>query len=429
MTNVIILFTIFIVLILLRVPIAISLVFSTVFMFWISGTFDLTTVPQTMFTSINTTTLIAIPGFVFAGTIMSKGGIAKYLIGAMRAWVGHVSGGLSVVTVLSCAFFAAISGSSPATAAAIGSIMVPTMIEAGYNKRYAMGLVAASGTLGILIPPSIPLIVYGVVSSQSIGRLFMAGLLPGIFLTLVLLTYAIIYAKIKGFGRLEKASWSVRWSSLRKAIWGFFLPILILGSIYSGAATPTESSIIASAYAILVSLFVYRETSLKIWRKILAETIGITAMIMFIIASAMVFALYLTQEQIPQDLASLMLSVPGLNQVLFFIFTALLFLILGMFLESSAIILITLPLLLPIMLTLGVNPIHFAVVMIVNMEIAQITPPVGLNLFVISGITKEKLGEVFLGALPFAAIMLICMVVVIVWPGLSLWLPQFLFDR
>lgn len=427
--NIAILFGVFLVLICLRVPVAISLALSTILIFGITGSFDFTTIPQNMFSSLNSTTLIAIPGFVFAGTIMSKGGIAKYLIDAMRAWVGHVSGGLSVVAVLTCSFFSAISGSSPATAAAIGSVMIPTMVEAGYNKRYAMGLVAASGSLGILIPPSIPLIVYGVVSSQSIGRLFMAGLIPGLFLTAVLVAYAVIYARRKGFGRLEKASWGERWTSLRKASWGIFLPVLILGSIYSGATTPTESSIVASAYAILVSIFIYRQTSFKLWHKIFKETIGVTTMIMLIIASAMVFSLYLTQEQIPQTLASTMLAIPSLDQVLFFILTALLFLVLGTFLESSSIILITLPLLLPIMMSLHINPIHFAIVMVINMEIAQVTPPVGLNLFVIGGITKEKLGEVFRGALPFTFVMLLCMIVVIAWPQLALWLPQLLYNQ
>ncbi|MDY0393539.1 TRAP transporter large permease subunit [Virgibacillus halophilus] len=228
---------------------------------------------------------------------------------------------------------------------------------------------------------------------------------------------------------MEKASWKHRWMTLRKAVWGGILPILILGSIYSGAATPTESSIIASAYAIVVSLFVYKETSLKLWHKIFRETIGVTAMIMLIIASAMLFSLYLTQEQIPQQLATAMLSMPSLNVVLFFVLTAVLFLVLGTFLESSSIILITLPLLMPIMLSLDVNPIHFAVVMIVNMEIAQVTPPVGLNLFVISGITKEKLGTVFYGAVPFTIVMALCMIIIMIWPGLALWLPDTLFGK
>lgn len=420
--NTTMLFSAFAALVVLRIPIAIALASATIIMFFLSGTFSMWTIPQKMFTAMNSITLIAIPGFVLAGTIMSRGGISKYLIEALRAWVGHFSGGLSVVTVLACTFFAAISGSSPATAAAVGSIMVPAMINAGYNKRYAMGLVAASGTLGILIPPSIPLIVYGVVTEQSIGKLFTAGILPGLFLSGVLIVYSIIYARIKGYGKLEKASWAVRWASMRKAIWGFFLPILILGCIYSGATTPTEAAIVSCAYAFLVSIFVYKETSWKMWLKVLKESIGVSAMIMLIIAAAMTFSLYLTQEQIPQSIAEAMLAI-NLNQFLFFLLTAILFLILGMFLESSSIMLITLPLLLPIMLSLEIDPIHFAIAMIVNMELAMITPPVGLNLFVISGITKESLNEVFRGSLPFIIVILICMVIIMAWPDLSLYLP------
>jgi C4-dicarboxylate transporter DctM subunit len=421
--NTILLFSTFVVFLLLRVPIAISLISSTTLMFWMSGSFNLWIIPQKMFTSINSVTLMAIPGFVLAGTIIAKGGIAKYLIETLRAWIGHVSGGLSVVTIVACSFFAAISGSSPATAAAIGSIMVPAMVEAGYSKRYAMGLVASAGTLGILIPPSIPLIVYGVVTEQSIGQLFMAGVIPGIGLTLVLIVYSIIYARIKGYGKLEKASWDERWKSSKKAIWGAFLPILILGCIYSGATTPTEASIVSALYALIISLFVYKERSLQKWKQIIQESLGISAMIMLIIAGAMVFSLYMTQEQIPQTLAQAMLSMHALNVFIFFVLTAILFFILGMFLESSSIMLITLPLLLPIMLSIGINPIHFAIVMIINMEIAQITPPVGLNLFVIGGISKSKLSEVFKGCIPFIVVMVLYMILVMAWPNLSLWLP------
>ncbi|WP_019120895.1 TRAP transporter large permease [Brevibacillus massiliensis] len=422
--NTILLFSAFSLLLLLRIPIAIALVASTTLMFWLSDSFSMWTIPQKMFTSLNQTTLIAIPGFVLAGTIIAKGGIAKYLIEALRAWIGHVPGGLSVVTILACSFFAAISGSSPATAAAIGSIMVPAMVEAGYSKRYAMGLVAASGTLGILIPPSIPLIVYGVVTEQSIGQLFMAGVIPGIGLTLLLVVYSIIYARMKGYGNLEKAGWKERWLSLKMAVWGGLLPILVLGCIYSGATTPTEASIVSAVYGVIVSLVVYRERSIQKWVEILKESIGITAMIMLIIASAMVFSLYMTQEQIPQALAEAMLSMDALNKVMFFALTAILFFLLGMFLESSSIMLITLPLLLPIMLSVDINPIHFAIVMIINMEIAQITPPVGLNLFVISGIAKSSLSEVFKGSIPFIVVMIAYMVFVMAWPAFTLWLPN-----
>lgn len=420
----IMLFSAFAVLLLLRVPIAVSLIAATTFVFWMDGSFSMWTIPQKVFTSMNSVTLMAIPGFVLAGTIIAKGGIAKYLIESLKSWIGHVSGGLSVVTIVACMFFAAISGSSPATAAAIGSIMIPAMINAGYSKRYSMGLVASAGTLGILIPPSIPLIVYGVVTEQSIGALFMAGVIPGVGLTIVLIIYAVIYARIKGYGKLEKASWSERIESSKKAVWGAFLPILILGCIYSGATTPTEASIVSSVYAVIISLFVYKERSLQKWKEILNESIGITAMIMLIIAGAMTFSLFMTQEQIPQALAAKMMALESLDVVLFFVLTAILFFILGMFLESSSIMLITLPLLLPIMITLGINPIHFAIVMIINMEIAQITPPVGLNLFVIGGIAKSKLDEVFKGAFPFIIVMIIYMIIVMAFPELSLWLPK-----
>ena len=249
----ILLFSTFAILLLLRIPIAVALIAATTFMFWLDGSFNMWTIPQKIFTSMNSVTLMAIPGFVLAGTIIAKGGIAKYLIDSLRAWIGHISGGLSVVTIVACAFFAAISGSSPATAAAIGSIMVPAMVNAGYSKRYAMGLVAASGTLGILIPPSIPLIVYGVVTEQSIGALFLAGVIPGIGLTLCLVIYSIIYARIKGYGKLEKANWPERIQASRKAIWGAFLPVLILGCIYTGTTTPTEASIVSAVYAVIVS--------------------------------------------------------------------------------------------------------------------------------------------------------------------------------
>ncbi|WP_017437652.1 TRAP transporter large permease [Saccharococcus caldoxylosilyticus] len=422
--NTAMLFSFFTVLILLRIPIALALTLASVIMFSLSGTFNIWTIPHKMFTTLNSTTLIAIPGFVLAGAIMARGGISKYLIDALKTWVGHISGGLSVVTILACAFFAAISGSSPATAAAVGSIMIPAMVNAGYDKRYAMGLVAASGTLGILIPPSIPLIVYGVVTEQSIGKLFMAGVIPGIFLTFILVIYSIIYARKKGYGGIEKSTWKERWISLRKASWGVFLPILILLCIYSGATTPSEASVIACVYSLIVSLFIYRETSLKDWHYILKDTIGVSAMIMFIICGASVFSLYMTQEQIPQTIASVLLSSEFLNKTIFFIATAILFLILGMFLESSSIMLITLPILFPIMKLLGINPYHFAIAMIINMEIAQITPPVGLNLFVISGITKEKLGEVFKGSAIFIVLMLLCLVIIILFPSISLWLPN-----
>ncbi|MFD1407476.1 TRAP transporter large permease [Kroppenstedtia eburnea] len=416
------LFAIFVLLLLLRVPIAFALALSTTFILTQSG-FTMDMMPQRMFSALDSSTLMAIPGFVFAGIIMAKGGISKYLIEALKKWVGHFPGGLSVVTILACMIFAAISGSSPATAAAIGSILIPGMIEAGYSKRYAMGLVAAAGTLGILIPPSIPLIIYGVVAEESIGRLFMAGVLPGLVMGGMLVLSAVLYARRAGFQLSEKASWEERWRSSLKAFWGGIMPVIILGMIYTGVTTPTEASVVSCVYALLVSLVIYREMTVKDFKEIVLESVNISSMIYLIIAAAMLFSLYLTNEQIPQQVAE-WITGSDLNKWMFLIVVNLLFFILGTFLESVAIILITLPIFLPIVKTLGIDPIHFAIIMTVNLELAMITPPVGLNLFVVSGIAKERMGEVVRGVVPFLLIMLLVLALVIIWPDLSLWLTR-----
>ncbi|MCM3589781.1 TRAP transporter large permease subunit [Brevibacillus borstelensis] len=416
-----IVFILFFLLLLLRVPVAIALVFSASLALLDSG-FNLDVLPQKMFSALNMATLMAIPGFILAGVLMSRGGISKALIDTLRAWVGHYSGGLSVVTILACAVFAAISGSSPATAAAIGAIMIPGMVAAGYSKRYSMGLVAAAGTLGILIPPSIPLIVYGTVAEESIGKLFMAGFVPGLFLTLVLVIAAIIYAKVKNFGRLPKASWEERIKLSIRALPAAFLPFLILGTIYMGVATPTEASVVACVYSLIMAVFVYRQISWKDTQAILRETVNTSAMIFFIIAGATVFGLYLTNAQVPQDIAAWIME-GDVNKWTFLIACNILFFIMGMFLEPTSIILITLPIFLPILQLLGIDVIHFAIIMTVNMELGMITPPVGLNLFVVSGITREKLEEVVKGVMPFIALMVLVLVIIIIWPSLSLWLP------
>lgn len=413
-------FGVFAILLILRVPIAFSLAVASLIMF-ITQDFNLVTVTQKMFSGIDSTTLMAIPGFIFAGIIMTKGGISKYLIECLRAWVGHVSGGMAIVTILACMVFSAISGSSPATAAAIGSIMIPAMVEAGYSKRYSMGLVAAAGTLGILIPPSLSLILYGAVTNTSIGDLFIAGVFPGIFLGSVLILLAIIYARKNGFGKLEKASWEVRWKSTRKAVWAALLPFIIFYSIYGGVATPTEASVIASVYAIIVAVFIYREVSWSDVKPILTETVQLTSMIFMIIAAAIIFGLYLTNNQIPQEIANWIVA-SNFNKWTFLLTVNLLLFVLGTFLEGVAIILITMPLFFPILAQMGINPIHFAIIVTVNLELAMITPPVGLNLFVVSGIARESLEEMIKAIIPFIFIMILVLVIVIIWPQLSLFL-------
>jgi len=405
---------------LMRVPIAISLAVSSIIGLYLVD-FSLNTVVQRMFTGVNSTTLMAIPGFVFAGLIMAQGGISKYLIEAIRVWVGHTKGGLSVVTVITCMIFAAISGSSPATAAAIGAIMIPMMVKAGYDKKYSMGLVASAGTLGILIPPSIPLILYGSVSEQSTGRLFSAGILPGLVLGLALIIYAVIVAHRKGYGGLPKVPLKDRWRPTIKSIWGLIMPVIILGGIYTGIVTPTEAAFLAVLYALIISVFVYRELNLFQFRSILTESINTTAMIFLIIAAALVLGTFLTTEQVPQDFAQ-WVSDSGFNKWTFLLIVSLLFFVLGMFLEPTAIILITLPILLPIITALEIDVIHFAIIMVVNMELGMITPPVGLNLFVVSGISGEKVEEVIKGVVPFFAIFIIVLVIIIVFPQISLML-------
>lgn len=413
-------FVVFAVLLLLRVPIAFSLAVASLIMF-VFQDFNLITVTQKMFSGIDSTTLMAIPGFIFAGVIMTKGGISKYLIECLRSWVGHLSGGMAIVTILACMIFSAISGSSPATAAAIGSIMIPAMIEAGYSKRYSMGLVAAAGTLGILIPPSLSLILYGAVTNTSIGDLFIAGAIPGIFLGSVLIVLAIFYAKRQNFGKLEKSSWETRWKTTRKAVWAGLLPIIIFYSIYGGIATPTEASVIASVYAIVVAVFIYREISWSDVKPILTETVQLTSMIFMIIAAAIIFGLYLTNNQIPQEIANWIVA-GNFNKWTFLLMVNLLLFILGTFLEGVAIILITMPLFFPILAQMGINPIHFAIIVTVNLELAMITPPVGLNLFVVSGIADEPIEEMIKAIIPFIFVMILVLAIVIVWPDLSLFL-------
>ena len=301
--------------------------------------------------------------------------------------------------------------------------MIPALLSAGYDKRYSMGLVAAGGTLGILIPPSVPLIIYGITSEQSIGELFMAGVIPGLSLSALLIVAAIVYAKRKGFKVDPVSSNEERRRKSLKAIWGAFLPFLILGTIYSGIITPTESAVVAVVYGLIVSIFIYREMKLKDFREVLVESINITSMIFLIIGAASLFGLYLTNAQIPHEVGN-WIAASNMNKWIFIILVNFLLFIMGMFLESVSIILITLPILLPMLVHFDINLIHFAIIMTINMELGMITPPVGLNLFVVSGIAKEKLGEVVRGVIPFIILMIVFLAIVVLWPQLSLWLPE-----
>lgn len=423
--DAILLFGLFFLLLLLRVPIAFSLIISSTVLLYLNG-FDISMIPQRMFSGVDKSTLIAIPAFVFAGVLMAKGGISKYLIESIKSWIGHYSGGMAIVTIVACMIFASISGSSAATVAAIGIIMIPALIESGYSQRYAIGLVAVSGTLGILIPPSIPLILYGVVAEESIGQLFIAAVVPGIILGLLLIITAYVYAKVKGFKVEEKASFSERMSRLRKGVWAYLMPIIILGTIYTGVASPTEAAVISMLYAIIITFFVYKEISIKDLKGIMRQTISISSMLYIIISAAMVFSLYLTNARIPQIMTEF-ITGSDTNYWMVLLLINLLFFVLGMFLDVVAVILITLPILLPVIASIGINPIHFAIIMIINMEIAQVTPPLGMNLFVVKSLTKTKLIEVVRSVLPFIILLIIALIIIIVFPSISLFLPELMF--
>lgn len=423
MNTTIILFTIFIVLFLLHVPIGISLGIASIISLYLIGDFNMFMIAQRMFTGMDHTTLMAIPGFVFAGIIMGQGGISSALIRFMRAWLGHIRGGLSIIAILACTVFAAISGSSPATAAAVGGIMIPAMVASGYDKKYSMGAVAAGGTIGILIPPSITFVLIGTTAEQSIARLFTAGIIPGLLLSLVFIFVAVIYAVKKNYGGEERSNWEEKKNATIHAIPAMLLPVLIITAIYSGVATPTEVSFLSVVYAIIAGKFVYKELNFKNFRTMVSDSIATTSMIFLIIANAMTFALFLASEQIPQQVVNWVVS-QGVSTVAFWVFCFFLFIVLGTFLEAVAIVLITLPVLLPVIKVLGIDITHFAVFMVMMIEMAMITPPVGLNLFVVAGTNNATLEEVLRGVIPFMLAMLVAILLVVLIPQIALFLPN-----
>jgi len=383
-------------------------------------------VAQKLYNGLDHFALMAIPFFILASNIMSSGGVSKRLIDVCNAFVGHYRGGLAVASIVSCMFFAAISGSSPSTVVAIGSIMIPAMIASGYGDRYTVGLLGSAGSLGILIPPSIPMIVYGVATEQSVGKLFMAGVGPGLFMGSLFIITAVIYARVKGFKGGTVVPWKDRFVLLWKALPGLFMPFLILGGIYGGIFTPTEAAAVAVFYALFVGLFVYRDLKIRDIPKVFVRSAVMMAMILFIITNAMLFAFILTTEGIPSAIAAFIIK-NAVTPWVFLLFVNILLYFVGDFMEPSAAILILAPLFLPIVLQLNIDPIHFGIIMTVNMEIGMITPPVGLNLFVASGISGLSLWEVFKGAAPFMIVMLTALLIITYIPVISLWFPKILY--
>lgn len=370
-------------------------------------------------------TLLAIPFFLLSGAFMTTGGVAKRLIDFANACVGHIRGGLAIGAVLACMLFAALSGSSPATVAAVGSIAIAGMVRSGYPQAFGAGIVCNAGTLGILIPPSIVMVVYAAATEQSVGKLFMAGVIPGIMLGLVLMIAIYIVARIKKLPALPRASFREWLRAAREAFWGLLLMVIILGGIYSGMFTPTEAAAVAAVYAGFVALFVYKDLKIRECPKVLLESGKLTIMLMFIIANAMLFAHVLTTEQIPQQITAWVVEL-GLQPWQFLLVVNIVLLVAGAFMEPSAIILILAPILFPIAMQLGIDPIHLGIIMVVNMEIGLITPPVGLNLFVTSAVTGMPLTSVIKAALPWLMMLISFLMVITYIPAVSMALPNML---
>jgi C4-dicarboxylate transporter DctM subunit len=381
-------------------------------------------IANTIFTSLDSFVVIAIPLFVLMSQILLDGRVGDDLFEVMNAWVRHLPGGLAIATILACAFFAAISGSGAATAATIGMVAYPAMMARGYDKRFVLGLLACGGTLGILIPPSIPLIIYGAVTEESIGKLFIAGVIPGLVLTSILVVYAVYRSKRGGFIPMEPASWSERLRVTRRNLPGIALPFLILGGIYTGAFTPTEAAAVGLVYSLAITLFFYRRLRPRDLPGVCLKAVRTSCMIAMIIGGAILFGRVMTLLEIPQQLTALIIDWQ-LSIFMFVLAMNILMLALGCILETVSIILLTMPLVAPILQTLGIDPIWYAIVLTVNMEMALVTPPVGMNLYVINGLDKDiHMAEVIKGVTPFIILMGAFLVFTMLFPPMSTWLPS-----
>ncbi len=424
MSATVVLFIVFFLLLLSTTPISVALGLTAFLYFFYYTTLPLTQITDTLFNSLNTFTLMAIPFFVYAANIMSYGGISRRLTEAANAAVGRFPGGLALTAVISCMFFAAISGSSPATVVAVGTLLIPAMIGAGYGRNFSTGIVATSGSLGILIPPSIPLIVYGIATESNIGDLFIAGFGPGFLAGAMLLGLVIFTAWRRGLrGQEIPLTRAQRIKAFRDAFLGLLLPIFVLGGIYGGVFTPTEAAAMAVLYSLIVSLFVYREMDLKDLGRITVASARMSAMIMFIIANAILFSFVLTSERIPDQITNLFIGL-DLSWFAFLLVVNAFLLLVGCFMETSSAILILAPILLPVATQLGVNPIHFGIIMVMNLEIGMITPPLGLNLFVASGISKLSVVQVAKASAPSALVLLAALLIVTYVPDIALALVE-----
>jgi C4-dicarboxylate transporter DctM subunit len=423
--NAAIIFFILAALMLTGMPVSIALGLTVLsFLFGFTDV-PLESVALKLFTGIEKFEIMAIPFFILAGNFLTHGGVARRMIHFATAMVGHWYGGLGLGGVMACALFAAVSGSSPATVVAIGSILLPAMVKAGFPKRFGAGVITTSGALGILIPPSIVMVMYAVATNTSVGALFMAGVIPGIVLAMVLGGVTWWRARKNNYPRLPKASWSERWKAFRESVWGLLLIVVVMGGIYAGIFTPTEAAAMSAVYAFFVAVFIYKDMGLKDVPKVLLNSANMSAMLLYIITNAALFSFIMTNENIPQAMADWIMG-HGLGVVAFLLAVNVILLLAGNFMEPSSIMLIFAPILFPIAMKLGIDPIHLGILMVVNMEVGMCHPPVGLNLYVASGITKMGITELTVAVWPWLLAMLGFLVAVTYWPPMSLWLPRML---
>ena len=420
-----IIFALLVGLMLTGMPISISLGLTVLTYLFAMTTVPIESVALKLFTGIEKFEIMAIPFFILAGNFLTHGGVARRMINFASSMVGHWHGGLGLAGVLACALFAAVSGSSPATVVAIGSIILPAMVKQGFPARFGAGVITTSGALGILIPPSIVMVMYAVATNTSVGQLFIAGIIPGIVLATMLGLTTWWRARKNNYPRQPVVSWRERLRAFRESAWGLLLIVVVIGGIYTGIFTPTEAAAMSAVYAFLVAVFVYKDMPLSRVPKVLLDSANMSAMLLYIITNAVMFSYLLTSEQIPQELAAWMLD-KGLGIVTFLLVVNVLLLLAGNVMEPSSIILIMAPILFPVAMQLGIDPIHFGILMTVNMEVGLCHPPVGLNLYVASGIAKMGITELTIAVWPWLLTMLVFLGLITYIPSISLFLPRLL---
>jgi C4-dicarboxylate transporter, DctM subunit len=418
-----ILFGLLIALMLTGMPISISLGLTVLTFVFVFTQVPIESVALKLFTGIEKFEIMAIPFFILAGNFLTHGGVARRMIDFATSMIGHWHGGLALAGILACSMFALVCGSSVATVVAIGSIVLPEMVRHGYPMKFGAGVITVAGSLGILMLPSIPKVIYAVATGTSIGALFVAGLLPGIMLTTMLCTVTWFLARKHNYPRMKKSTWAQRWKAFRESIWGLMLVVIIIGGIYSGLFTATEAAAMAAVYSFFVSVYVYKAMPLRETGKVLLTSANMSAMLLYIVTNAALFSFILTNENIPHALADWILA-KDLGWVGFLLLANLLLLVAGNFMEPSSIILIMAPILYPAAIALGINPVHLGILIDVNMEVGLCHPPVGLNLYVASGISKLGITELTKAVMPWLLTMLVFLVVVTYWPWLTLVLPR-----